>query len=377
MTLFARCMIVLAAFVCLTGCDRRNEWDDVKVTAEHVERFARELRLDPAQKGAALDLLAAYQMQHAQALEKMTAYREAYDNAAKPGETPEQRTHFLDTTARFERHCRGLRDGLIADMRALLTMEQGARWPRFERWYRRGDLLPKGTLHGENVDIERLVEALSPGAPIEEAVAAVIDEYSIEIDAAIVARQALLDRPRPKADGRLSPAEMAAEIERAIDGEHQSRLRVRRVNFVFGERVLGALPEKAREKFDRSFDAACYPEVFNCEAADQGFEEVLKLADLTAEQRGVIETIRAEYGAALPEANRRWAEGIRRAEDGLTARAMLAKAGEGGDSAGDDRTARQNLDERTRKRVAAALTPAQRQRLSWLSSTAALPRVEF
>ncbi|MBL8745339.1 MAG: hypothetical protein JNK58_03175 [Phycisphaerae bacterium] len=368
-------LLVMVAIV--AGCDRRSEWDEVKVTSEHVERLARDVKLDADQKRAAMDLLTAYQLQHAQALEKMSSYREAYERAIKAGETPEQKAHFAETTARYERHCRALRDGLIVDLRSILTGPQEARWPRFERWYRRGELLPKGTLHGESVDIERLIERFRPLGTREEAVDQLIDEYSVEIDAALTARQTLIERRKPTGDAEMPPEAVAAAIERMIDDEHQARLRVRRVNFAFAERAAGLIEGDGAEQFRRAFDAAAYPEVFSRESADAAFGEVLRLEDLTDEQRGAIEQVRAEYEAALPDANRRWAEGIRRGEDRLTARVLLARAREPGGPTDDDRGAREALDLRARSRVAAVLTPAQRQRLSWASSTSGLPRVEF
>lgn len=369
----------LIAAVALAGCDRKSEWDEAKFSAEHCERLAREVGLSAEQKRSAMDLLAAYQMQHAAALDKMKHYRKAYGESTKIGETEEQKAHYAETNARYERHCRQLRDTLVADLASLLTPEQAARWPRFERWYRRGQLLPKGTLHGESVDVERLVESLSPAVPVEGALAAALDEYSVEIDAALVARQETLDRAPPKNDGSMPPEALARALEAFIDNQHQARLRVRRVNFAFAERIAGLLSEEARAAFRSAFDASAFPEVFDRDFADEAFGEVLKLADLSAEQRAAIESIRSEYEAALPEANRRWAEGIRREEEQRTARTLLARAQAGapGQPGDEARAARNELDERARRRLVAVLTPDQRRRLSWGDTAASLPRVEF
>lgn len=370
----------LIAAVALFGCDRlKSQWDEVKFSAEHCERLAREVGLSAEQKQSAMDLLAAYHFQHAAALDKMEHYRKVYSELTKDGESPEQKAHYDETNARYERHCRQLRDTLIADLASLLTPEQAARWPRFERWYRREQLLPQGTLHGESVDVERLVESLTPSVPIEGALASALDEYSVEIDAALVARQETLNRAPPKNDGSMPPEALARALEAFIDDQHQARLRVRRVNFAFAERVAGLLGEEARAAFQSAFDASAFPEVFNRDFADGAFDEVLKLADLSAEQRAAIETIRSEYFAALPEANRRWAEGIRRDEEQRTARTLLARtqAGAPGQPGDEARAARNELDERTRRRVIASLTPDQRRRLSWINTAASLPRVEF
>lgn len=374
-----RAILLCLAGLLLGGCDRRSEWDVLKFTAEHVDRLARDLSLTQDQRQAALDLVAAYQLQHAEALSKIEHYRKAYEQATKAGETEEHKAHLADTTVRYERHCRALRDTLISDLRSLITAEQALAWPRFERWYRRGELLPRGTLHGESIDLEALIAALQPPVPVEGPLAEVIEQYSVTLDAALRARQELLDRPPPRAEDGLAPSDFAAALERHIDALLARRLRVRNVNFDFAERLPPLIPEAQRDAFISAFEAAAYPEVFGREFAEQAFREVYALADLSQEQRQIIDDIRSEYEAALPAANRRWAMGIRRAEDRLTARVMLARARQGdpAQAEDDDRAARMELDDRTRRRVAATLTPAQRQRLAWLSPAAGLPRVDF
>lgn len=360
--------------VCISGCNVRSEYDAPLIGKDDLDRLVFEAGLSAEQRAAAERLVADYAAEHQAALQKIQNYRSVYDKLVERGETPDLKADYKDTTERFERHCRALRDRFFEDARALLTPDQTAGWERYERWYRRKTLAPKGVLHGESVDVIAIAENQKPAVAQEPAVAEALAPYAVDLDAALMARQDAI------AGAQFMAGADAAARERAEKRVRDQRARVRQLNFATARRVEGALEGEARASFGRSFASAAFPEVFgDGEIVNAMFAEVFSLNDLTESQRSEVGAVKKWYLAERPAVDRPWADAIKAAEDEEPVRVDCGPQAEGRQPVrvAEARRPRTELDLRCRAKLEEILTGAQLDRLPWLPRKPRLPRVEF
>ncbi|MBX3385076.1 MAG: hypothetical protein KF768_00735 [Phycisphaeraceae bacterium] len=270
-----------------------------------------------------------------------------------------------------------LRVQLTDDLRLLLPTEQQDRWEGFERFVRRRELLPRATLSGESVDIERCVDDLNLSGPLESGLVQALAQYDVELDTALRARERereVVETPLRRTDGK--PAVLDEQAIR----EMSRRLReigvpVRDVNIRYARIVEDALPEARRGEFAAIVRSRMYPRVYATSHTQRALEAAVKMDDLTPAQREQVERLLKSYEAEAATLNERWAAAIAEEEKNGGGDPMMefvpeliarAEGGGAGGAVRPTRAARQARRQSDRTALAGlreVLTPEQTERL--------------
>jgi len=272
----------------------------------------------------------------------------------------------LEPIARWDGERRGLREDFLLNIKGTLSADQMARWPRFERTLRREKELPKGELHGESVDLYSLFRSLRLPYEIEEPVDALLEQYELELDAALDARRQRIDSLQEGIKEAMASMDFDAGLA-ATDSIMQTRVAVRNVQDRWIETIAEALPSPHAETFRRNALERGYPKAFRPTAIPRLLESVRQVPDLTDDQIARIDEIEAQFDISLALVEGRIVDAIRREQPGESRRKverMIARRnGESvtrQPSPEDKIIAEKNdLVDETRRQILAVLTPEQ------------------
>jgi len=355
-----------AQFSIFRGADSRPA-----MTERDVSRYGGLLKLTPEQQEAAKDLVSGYTLEYEKlAKERREKMRDLSEEAreSKDFSIMEQMGPMLE---KFGKQADAMEESLISDLKSILSNEQTALWPKFERTRRREKTITRGTLAGESVDLVRIVDELELTPAVRAPLMETMEQYESDLDRVLVERNKVQDEEAAK-----SPMGKSGTI--AIDvtsfAESQKKIteagkKVRDVNKRYTPSIEGQLPEASRAAFIAAVKQSSFPQVYKPTRTDKALEAALKFEDLETAQRAAIEALSEQYRREAVTANDRWASAIvEEEEDGST-------LGFGGIiimNAGDEeketptqaaRKARRELDKKTLDSLRAVLTETQREKL--------------
>lgn len=272
----------------------------------------------------------------------------------------------LEPISRWDVERRGLRDEFLLNVKAQLSGDQIARWPRFERTLRREKELPKGELHGESVDLYSMFRSLRLPYEIEEAVDPLLAQYELELDTALEARRVRIDSLQEGIKDAMAAMDFDAGLS-ATDRIMETRIAVRNVQDAWIERIAEALPDPHADTFRRNALERGYPKAFRPTAIPRLLESVRQIPDLTDDQTSQLDTIESDFDASLASLETRIVDTIRREQPGEARRKVerMIERRNGNTvrrepNAEDKLIAEKNdLVDATRRRILAVLTPEQ------------------
>jgi len=265
---------------------------------------------------------------------------------------------------------RALRARLMADVQAILAEEQLALWPAFERTLTRIKTLPLGTFDGESTDLLAILDDVDLSETALEGIAALLESYELQLDAALIRRNGMLE----DMDAEIDLALYEHDGDRAlmlVDRATRARLTIRRLNEQYREMIAGELSDPQASAFRRSALAAAYPTVYRQTLGEEAFAQALQLDSISGDVRAAITTLHADYLQQLGRINdrivrtirdqqpRRVREAIEQAVAELTAAEFPSERSAAPDTITDDFRRRQQLDARTMRSLYALLTPGQ------------------
>lgn len=346
---------------------------DSAISESQVEKLAGIAGMTKDQTEAALMLHEGYQaqvreMQNAMR-SKMEAARDAFRESGDPGEFMSMR----DDMAKARADRKRLDESFMGDVRALLSDEQAAKWPRVEMTLRRDQLLRRGMLSGERVDLFRLVDDLKLGDEARRPVNEVLSNYEADLDRELVKRDAFTEKVMSQMDQlRDDPAKAQAMLEEG----RGAGVRVRDVNRRYARLIGDMLPMESKAAFDAAFQRESFPTVYRESAVTRGVSVAMGLEDLTPEQRTKIMELNDKYTREAASANERLAKAEEDNEMTMTVDRMMGgggmRGGAGGGGRGGDqadspvqraRQDRRELDRRTNEALRDILTESQREKL--------------
>lgn len=328
--------------------------------------FVEHLRLEDWQRPIVEMLLLDYSQSFEAGIERVK--NEMRDSQAVLSRTDPEKVMeiILEPISRWDGERRALREDFLLNIKGTLSADQIARWPRFERTLRREKELPKGELHGESVDLYSLFRSLRLPYEIEEPIDALLEQYELELDAALDARRQRIDSLQDGIKEAMASMDFDAGLA-ATDQIMQTRIAVRNVQDLWIERLTEALPAPHAETFRRNALERGYPKAFRPTAIPRLLESIRQLPDLTDDQIAQLEAIETDFNIALGLLETRIIESIRREQPGEARRKverMIARRN--GESikrepdADDKLIAEKNdLVDETRRRILAVLTPEQ------------------
>lgn len=254
----------------------------------------------------------------------------------------------------------------LADVRSVLTEAQTAAWPKVEMTLRRERTLRRGLMSGERVNVIRLIDEADLGEDVRAAISPTLEQYEVDLDRALVERNRFQEEAMEAARELMQSGDFAAIDDLFSRGREFSR-RVRDVNRRYARQIISMLPEEKQAEVEQAFKAESFPEAYRPTFAARRLESALGLADLTAEQKEAIESLRSSFTQKMSQLNDRLAKAIEEGEESFSVRQMFDRGGNRGERPprpGDDvRTERRALDEATTESLTKILTPEQVKRL--------------
>ncbi len=263
---------------------------------------------------------------------------------------------------------------VIDGIRTVLTDEQKASWPKFERYLRRERLLDQGTLSGERVNMFVVLdESELPQADIDR-LAKSLDAYELALDGALVAREEFREQAEPKMFKAVLDADRA-EVERILNREYQLRRLVRDANDQARQAIAAELGQVLGLAFADSALEAGYRNIFRSTLTERTLTAALEIEGLDPRTVEAIRGLQTQYTLALAGINDsllikvRESESADRVADGLRIVDSLTGAGMpmfgGGGRQGAEDPARPLYEKRaelgnsTLEQLMALLTPDQ------------------
>jgi Spy/CpxP family protein refolding chaperone len=349
------------------GGGRMGDFTAPAIERRNLDRYSEMLALTEEQQEAARALVEGYEQQLRSQREAIRAKTEELrDRARETGDfTAFGEMRGIMEKARDER--RTADAALISDLKSLLTPEQLEQWPRVERAQRRDSTLRRGFLSGERVNLFELVDRAALAPEERQPVDAVLSEYEMDLDRALIGRNAAYEEAFSQFGRMFGPGAENNDPERAqalMDKGREAASKVREVHKRYARQVQDLLPEAKRPAFEAAVLRESFPEVYRPTQAQRSLEAAMKLADLTAEQQDTIRSLSETYSRSLSQANQKMASLIQTQEEQATIQNMMARfQGGGDDPLRDIRRERRELGDATMENLRKVLTPEQAARL--------------
>lgn len=346
-----------------------------------IEPLAKLLAFTKDQRSASVILLNSFLAEHTKRLEPIRAAektaRATYAEDRDPAVFAE-----LDTKKQAFAHVTAIkRNELIDSIKSLLTQEQVSKWPMWERAQRRAVSIERGTLIAENVDLIELTDRLGFTPQTAAALAPELDVYSIELDAALIARDRASEdalgaggelRKARSGGGTTDGVALARKkADEAIRNARQRSLTVRDINRAHAgkiESIIAGISADDAKRFASEFRRICYPSVYEQRPADRVLSAATMINDLSDSQRATISSIKDQYARDRVQIEQAACKVIDDA-DAAFLRGGLVILTEGAkpklnneDSQQSERSVRQmwrDLDDSVIEKVKASLTPNQ------------------
>ncbi len=345
------------------------------VDSKELETFAELLKLTPDQMDGAKDLLDGLQTEHATITGEMRDRLDAAREEARENNDPtvfrEAMTMMDDYRARLTK----VEESFFEDLKLLLNEEQLAQWPKLERMHRRDQTLARGgIISGETIDLVKVTrQVMTKDEPIPAEVEPVLEQYEIELDKALVERNATYESSMRKGMEMWTNQDFDG-MQKLFDEARDSAVRIRDLNRRFARQIEPLMPEALREKFTGAFQEACFPRVYGASYPQKAFATVDSMTDLDSAQKEQLAEIKANYRREVATLNEKWSKAIEESEMTRTPMQMFGMGGRGGqggrggdrgdgDGAREAREARREFDNATVEKLNSLLTEDQKKKL--------------
>lgn len=332
------------------------------IDSRELDDIGRGLELAADQKELARGLFEGYQEQFRAKADEMRAKMEEMRNEARESGDRGAFANIATQMNEFRVSRQKMEDQFFGDFKAILTPQQLERWPVIERDRRREKTISRGLMSGERMDVIKLVEQAKFSPEVTAQIKPVLDQYAADLDRELVARNKFQEEQA----GRLQ--EIMGDPERMQKVLEQGRdvsVRVREVNKRYARQIEAALPEEQKAAWTAAVKQASFPDIYRQTGATRQIAAAEGLADLTAEQKETITTLKQTYTRELEAANDKLATAQEQAEMTMTVDRIMRRFG--GDNAedptADARQAKRDLDRKTTESLQKALTPEQVERL--------------
>ncbi|MCH7790665.1 MAG: hypothetical protein IID31_00085 [Planctomycetes bacterium] len=299
------------------------------INSRNLEQYAEILRLTEEQRDVVQILFEEYMQETQDLSQERRSQMESMREAMRSGGGGGDFSRFRTVGEQFGKKRQALQDRLLGDVRVMLTEDQATQWPRLERAIRRDQSLRRGFLSGERVDLTRVVGQVDLSEEQLAEVETVLERYEVDLDRALVARDAAQTRAMEQAREvfRSGDAEAGEEL---FEKQRKMSARVRDLNRRYAREIEGLLADDHKARFQDSYKRSSFPQVYRPGRGQRVMELISAYEDLTEEQRDAIASIRETYERDVSKVNQQHAAAIEESEMSMTVRDMFRMRGRGG-----------------------------------------------
>jgi hypothetical protein len=198
----------------------------------------------------------------------------------------------------------GLRAHFVDDFQVMLSEAQRELWPAADRKLFRRQMITRGRLSGESLDLFRILDELKLPEQTQRAIQPALAQYDVQLDAALTSRA----RELAKAQRDLLTMVGSTDLQRTeeiIDRQIKARVAVRDVNDESAAAIAAAMPKEEGERFTDTVRARGYPRVYRSTQTQRLLKAALELPDLDARQREAVQSLETNYATELKPINDR------------------------------------------------------------------------
>jgi hypothetical protein len=361
--------VMLPSVVCAQVFRPGGDFLEPGFTTKDLEHAAQLFGFDEVQREIAGEMVNEYLGRMGVGVEQMTTILQAAENEFEETRDIEIWNAFRERTEAFEQRKDMITRQLKDDLRLLLTAEQEALWPRFERDLRRNATIDEGGLvSGEAVDLVALLDEMGVDGEAREVIASIENQYVTELDRALITRNEVYEESTDKAFERFT-TEGFDDFEKVMEYFRElledamvQAVRVRDINLRYAATIGRALPPELGEEFTDRFNELCYPRVYRVSTTDRAFETILSFEDLTEEQRGRVLEAQTRYRQSRERLDANWARAIAEQEEERDVMRVMGIE-PSTEATRETRTARRELDRTAYEQVLQVLSEDQARRL--------------
>lgn len=338
---------------------------EAPLTTEDLGKMGELLALTPDQRDAAAALLEGHMASFA---EKAAEARDAMEKAREAFRETRDREVWQGVGERMQalRESRTKAEAdFMADVRALLTPEQEAKWPVLERTRRRETTVQRGLMSGERIDLTRLVAQAEPTPEQAQALKPILESYELELDAALIRRNETQEKAmgQMRDFGAMMESGDFSQMQKMMDENREASMRVRDVNRRYAQQVAGVLGEEKGAAFSDRFRRDSFPMVYRPRPTEGQLKAAESLPDLDEAQKTSLKAIREAYERDSAALNERAEKAMEQFETTATVEGMMRGGPMNDPTLREARTARNQLEDKTIESIRALLTEAQRAAL--------------
>lgn len=193
-----------------------------------------------------------------------------------------------------------LYSSFVADAHSILAESQREAWPALERLLRRRQTISRGVLSGESVDLVALATTFTGDNALPPPVEDLLSSYDLDLDPALIARNAALD----SVDGDIDLAILdgdAARIVRAADAAIAACVRVREINLRYADEIMHASPDFG-DAWRSLVMKAAFPDLRWRGLSDEAFDRLASIDGLPPDLHGPLAEMRAAWAVEWSDA---------------------------------------------------------------------------
>jgi len=350
---------------------------DARVNSEDIDKLGKMLDLAGEQKDAAKMLFEGYLESHQKKSKDMRDVQEKAREDFRESRDPSVFQEMGEKMAKFREETMAAEKGLWSDVKSILTAEQSQMWPTFERSRRREAAATGFTpfqVSGERADVIKILDRIDISAETKTQLEPVLTAYEEELDVALVKRNDLQEKSEGQGrnlfrgfGGGGMDEESMTKIEKLVEENRESMMRVRDVHKRYASQVEGLLPTEQAEKFKYEFKRASYPQIYRERYTTRMIDSVEKFEDLSAEQKSSLIAIKETYANESAALAKRGEAAQDEQEKNFSFRKMMEGGmfggGQGNDTMRELGEQRRALEDSTYNKVKSTLTPEQVSKL--------------
>lgn len=352
------------------GMMGNNQAMQQTVSRRGLDSYCRLLAFDADQKEAAIALMEGHQSALSTMQKEMEGSMASLAEKMQDGGFAEYQKEMPKVMKAMTEKAEALEKGFFNDLKALCTDEQLAQWPAVERFRRRETAMRFGFVSGSAVDLIAISDRIKPTPTSDSEYKETLSAYELEVDRILVnfeqiGKDAQKDMFEPGAMFDMK------RIETMMKKFYDAAVQVRDINRNYARKLDGILPEADRVKLTDEINRRSFPRIYRDSHTQQIIKTALKFEDLKPEQKEQLAAINEAHVREAATINEKWAKAMeeKEAKAGGTIMVMIQSfqtmngGGDKEDPVKEQRDARKALDDKTKDKVEALLTPDQRSKL--------------
>jgi hypothetical protein len=276
--------------------------EPIALSPRELAGFDRILHSTPAEHTSAQTLVDAANAELKEQETKQGKIVAAWRALPKDKRTPEAHERVIKDVNAAEPDVAGVRRKLLLDMRSLLTQQQDADWPRFERFLRRYAWQTHNGWGSEQTNLFGLVEELDLDPAARAGLDDLLDRYGRELDAVLVDLEKRHDEMSKKNleiwTREQQTGVFEADARRAASAEYMATSRrLTQLNDSFSENIRSNIPETKRALWNELYDQATLFEAygFSWRWMDRAVRDSVNTPSIDDARREAIRTYLRSY----------------------------------------------------------------------------------